>query len=115
MHELSLVESLLTMVQQYAAQENFQHVISLRLSMGRFSGVVEEALRFAFDVQSQGTIAEGATLEIEVLPAAVYCFECEQEVEIASFEAICPICRGSSVILVRGTEELKLIELEVEP
>jgi Zn finger protein HypA/HybF involved in hydrogenase expression len=34
--------------------------------------------------------------------------------EIDRFEAQCPVCKGYEVLLVRGTEELKLIELDVE-
>lgn len=114
MHELSLVESLLEMINEYAAENNFQRVLCLYLSMGKFSSVVPETLRFAFHVQAQGTIAEGANIEIEVLPGAVYCFRCGKEFEIEHFDALCPECGDSQVILVRGTEELKLMELEVE-
>lgn len=114
MHEISLVESLLSIVGEYAERERFQRVKVLRLSMGRFSHVVPDALRFAFEVRSKGGIAEGARIDIEILPAALYCFRCEGESEIESFDVVCPKCSGSEVILVRGTEELQLLELEVE-
>lgn len=114
MHELSLVESLLDIVEEYAKCERFQCVKVLRLSMGRFSHVVPEALRFAFEVRSKDSIVEGAKVEIDILPAALYCFHCERETEIENFDVICPKCGSSAVVLVRGVEELKLLELEVE-
>ncbi|MCX7983065.1 MAG: hydrogenase maturation nickel metallochaperone HypA [Syntrophales bacterium] len=102
------------MIEEYAAREKFRRVLRIRLSTGKFSGVVPTALRFAFDLQSQGTVAEGAQIQMEILPAALYCFGCGKEIEVEYFDAICPQCEGSMVILVRGTEELKLMELEVE-
>ncbi|NPV05267.1 MAG: hydrogenase maturation nickel metallochaperone HypA [Syntrophaceae bacterium] len=114
MHELSLVESILQIVDEYAAREGFSRVTALRLSCGRLSCVVPQALRFAFDIQSKGTRAEGAALDLQVLPAAVHCLACAKDVEVDRFEAQCPECNGVDVFLVRGTEELKLIELDVE-
>jgi hydrogenase nickel incorporation protein HypA/HybF len=114
MHELSLVESILQIIDEYAAKEGFTRVTSLRLSCGKLSSVVPQALSFAFEVQSKGTRAEGAALELDVLPAAVHCLACGRDVELEKFEARCPLCSGYEVLLVRGTEELKLIELDVE-
>ena len=82
MHELSLVESILQIVDEYAAKEGFARVTSLRLSCGKLSSVVPQALSFAFEVQSKGTRAEGAALELEILPAAIHCLSCEKDVEI---------------------------------
>jgi hydrogenase nickel incorporation protein HypA/HybF len=114
MHELSLVESILQIVDEYAAKEGFARVRALRLSCGKFSSIVPQALSFAFEVQSKGTRAEGASLDLEVLPAAIHCVGCGKDFEIDRFEAQCPVCKGVDVFLVRGTEELKLIELDVE-
>ena len=36
----------------------------LTLVIGRLSGVMPDALRFCFDICSEGTVLEGATLEI---------------------------------------------------
>jgi len=114
MHELSLVESILQIVNEYAAKEGFARVTALKLSCGKLSSVVPQALSFAFEVQSKGTLAEGAALEIEVLPAVIHCFTCEKDVETDRFEAQCPECQGFEVLLAGGTEELKLIELDVD-
>jgi hydrogenase nickel incorporation protein HypA/HybF len=114
MHELSLVESILQIVEEYAAKDGFARVTSLRLSFGKLSSVVPQALSFAFEVQSKGTRAEGAALELEILPASIHCLSCEKDVEVDRFEAQCPVCKGFDVLLVGGTEELKLLELDVE-
>lgn len=114
MHELSLVQSILDIVEEYAAKEHFDRVKTLRLSCGKLSCIVPQALRFAFDIQSKGTRAEGAAIELDILPAAIHCLTCEKDVEIDRFEALCPECGGIEVFLVAGTEELKLLELDVD-
>jgi hydrogenase nickel incorporation protein HypA/HybF len=114
MHELSLVESILQIVDEYAAKEGFARVRTLRLSCGKLSSVVPQALSYAFEVQSKGTRTEGAALELDILPAAIHCLACGKDIEVDRFEAQCPECKGYEVLLVKGTEELKLIELDVE-
>lgn len=113
MHELSLVESILQIISEYAEKEGFSRVNMLHLTCGKLSSVDPMSLRFAFEVQSKGTCAEGAALELDVLPAVIRCLTCEKDVDIDRFEAQCPVCKGYEVLLVGGTEELRLIELDV--
>lgn len=114
MHELSLVNSLLAIVEDYARREGFSTVTSLHLSMGSLSCIDRQALQFAFDVQAKGTAAAGARLAIEVLPPTIYCFACEAEVRQLRFAAACPKCGSSEVVLTGGTEELRLLDMDVE-
>jgi len=114
MHELYLAESILRIIDDYAAREPFQRVTAINLACGRLSSVVPEALDFAFTVQAQGTKAQGAKIRIDILPATIHCFACDAESEIKQFEGLCPHCNSEEVILVRGTEELAFIDMEVE-
>ena len=43
------------------------------MRVGAFSGVVPDALEFAFEVLKHDTPAETATLEMEVIPLRIYC------------------------------------------
>jgi hydrogenase nickel incorporation protein HypA/HybF len=114
MHELSLVNSLLEIVGDYARREGFSKATCLRLAMGSMSCVDRQSLQFAFEVQAKGTMAEGARLDIEVLPAVIYCFDCEAEMQQHRFEAVCPKCGSTRVTLTGGTEELRLLDMEVD-
>ncbi len=114
MHELSLVQSLLEMVDELSLERGFQRVNVLRLSFGRLACVDPLSLQFAFDVESPGTRAEGSKLVFDILPGALYCFSCEGEQKMTSHELRCPVCSGTQVILTGGTEELKLMEMEVD-
>jgi hydrogenase nickel incorporation protein HypA/HybF len=114
MHELTLVNSLLDIVDDYARREGFHKVISLHLSMGGLTCVDRASLQFAFDVQAKDTTAEGAQLVIDVNPAVICCFVCGEETRQDRFEALCPKCGSAQVTLTGGTEELQLIDIEVD-
>jgi hydrogenase nickel incorporation protein HypA/HybF len=87
-------------------------VLGLHLRVGTLSGAVPEAMRFAFDVVCRDTIAEGASLEIESVPAACWCAICRKEFECADFVSECPHCHNPSGDLRRGRElEIASVEL----
>ena len=114
MHEMSLTRSILDIVEEYELRFQFQQVNSLKLSFGRLACISPGALEFAFEVQSKGTKAQGASLEFDIRPIIIYCFTCSKEIEADSYAAACPCCKGARVVLRGGTEELKLIEMDVD-
>lgn len=84
----------------------------IRLTIGALSGVVPDALRFAFDLLCQGTPAEGARLEIEEIAPACWCATCESEFASPDLLGQCPRCHAVSTRLTHGTE-LELTSIEV--
>jgi hydrogenase nickel incorporation protein HypA/HybF len=114
MHELSLTQSLIDIVEDYARREGFTRVNVLKLSFGRLAGIDPGALEFTFEIQSRGTKAEGAQLEFDIRPAILYCKNCKQDSVSEGFLFLCPLCGGGEVILAGGTEELKLLEMDVD-
>ncbi len=65
MHELSITEELLKMIHRRAEEEGMQKISKINLKIGKYSGVLADALLFAFDVLSKDTISEGAHISIE--------------------------------------------------
>jgi hydrogenase nickel incorporation protein HypA/HybF len=114
MHELYLAESILNIVQDYGARQHFNKVNSISLSFGRLSCIESKSLQFAFEVQAKNTSAENACLDFQILPAVIHCFSCEKDLEVETYSAICPKCGREEVILIGGTEELQILELDVD-
>ena len=56
MHELYLAQSILNIVQEYAAKHQFNKVNSISLSFGRLSCIESKSLQFAFEVQAKDTL-----------------------------------------------------------
>lgn len=65
MHELGITRNLVAIVSD-AAQG--RRVNKVWLEIGERSALLPDAVRFCFDVVSQGTALEGAVLEIVALP-----------------------------------------------
>ena len=71
MHELSIMQSALSLALDQARQAGAARVHTIRLRIGALSGVVPDALEFAFEALTPGTLAEGAQLAIEPCARAV--------------------------------------------
>ena len=112
MHEVSIMTDAVRMAVEAAKSAGSTRVLTLRLRVGRLSGVVPEALRFAFDVACRDTIAAGASLELETVSAAGWCPLCCAEFECADFISECPRCHNPDSELRRG-RELEIASVEV--
>ncbi len=104
MHEVSLMENLLNVVASAAGREGGGTVRTIHLRIGELSGVNEDALRFAFDVLSRGTVAEGGTLECEKVPLTARCRSCGAEFSPQEFVFFCPSCDSSEIDVKTGRE-----------
>jgi len=103
MHELGIAEPLLDVVRRRA---DGRAVAALRLQVGALHRVVEEALQTAWDLVSGGTEAEGARVEVTVLPVRCRCGACGEEAEGDDLVVVCPSCGGTTLSLVGGEELL---------
>lgn len=113
MHEVSLMEQTLEIAIDRARSQNSTQIHRLKMRIGELSGVVPEALNFAFDVVTQGTIAEGAKLEIETVPTVCYCSQCDREFHpVDAYIYECPDC-GNLSFQIRSGREIELTSLEV--
>lgn len=113
MHEVSLCESVIEIVEQYAVAERCRRVKKVWLEVGTLAAVEPDAMHFSFDAVSKGTVAEGAELSlIKVLPE-VWCAACEAEVTIDQRFDACPKCGGYQ-LHISGGDSLRVKELEVE-
>lgn len=114
MHEVSLMMNILETVRRAAEDENADRVTKVVLKVGERSGVVADALRFAFDTASRETVAEGAALEIQTIPLRGECLACGHQFEperSRSRALICDKC-GNFAKAVSG-RELTIESIEV--
>lgn len=113
MHEMSLCESILRIMEGQAKAQSFARVKSVRLEIGRFAGVEIDALRFAFDVVTRDSLADGAELEIVETPGEAWCMNCGTRVQLSQRFDPCPGCNGHELHITGGTE-MRVKDLEVE-
>ncbi len=112
MHEISVIQSAMEIAVESAKAQGAQQIHRVNMRVGALAGVVPDSLQFAFPIVAKGTIAEGATLEIEFVPAQCHCASCNSDFEPKDFFYACPNCGALTVDLLHG-KELELAYLEV--
>ena len=112
MHEISLADNILALVERSAAESGFERVRVLRLSVGQLAQVELHALRFALEALAPGTVLEGASLELDEPPGQAWCADCQQTVAYPERGPACPLCGGYALRVTGGTE-LRVVELLV--
>lgn len=113
MHEMSLAEGVVQIIEDAARDQGFTKVKTVFLEIGWLSSVEPDAMAFCFDAVSRGTIADGAKLEVIDVPGAGQCLSCGKTVEISAVFDPCPECGGYPVHPTAGTE-MRVRELEVD-
>lgn len=114
MHEASLVLGLLETVQQQCRLAGYQHILSIRLRIGKASGISPDCLQFAFEVAKRHTSAQGAELLIESVPLGGECRQCGQSVDFTDlFPSPCPACASHEITITRGYE-MDVLDMDVE-
>ena len=113
MHEMTLAEGVLQILQDAATREGFRRVRTVRLEVGKLASVEPEAMRFCFDVVTRRSVAEGARLEIVETPGSAWCMRCSAQAAIGALGDACPRC-GSYQLQVTAGTEMRVSELDVE-
>ena len=93
MHEMAIAQSILRIVLSSAQQNDATKVKTVRIRAGELRGIVQSQLSFLFEFVTKDTIAEGAALDVEVVPIKVKCKSCEHV-----FTVVGPICESGDVL-----------------
>lgn len=112
MHELTLCEALLDLLDEEQARRGFRSLRRLRLEIGRFGCIDPDALVYAFEVTTRNTWLDGATIEVDRPPGRARCLDCGDDVEVFDRLADCPRCGGPR-LLPTGGDEMRLVEMEI--
>lgn len=112
MHEAGLAQTALDIATERARERDATRIHALVLRVGDLSGVALEALRFALEALSAGTLADGARFEIEVVPIECRCSRCDRPFRPTDVVYACPICGAISSDVLQG-HELTLHAMEV--
>jgi hydrogenase nickel incorporation protein HypA/HybF len=113
MHELSICQSILTIVQDVLARnESAGRVTVVRLRVGELSCLEPRTLTSCFEIVAENSPAHGAELKILRVPARWKCGECASVFE-EKVPGGCPECAGRRLELLAG-RELYVESLDVQ-
>jgi len=112
MHEWSLVQSLLSRVEEEARKHGAVAVRRLEVSIGELAGVEPALFDSAYELFRTDTLCSNARLEIRYVPARWVCGQCGARV--AEGAALwCTGCDGPARLAAGDGIVLERIELEV--
>jgi hydrogenase nickel incorporation protein HypA/HybF len=108
-HEIGLAEAILEAVEKRAAGRPVRRA---KIRAGALLRVVEPSMDQAFQMVTEGTIAEGAAIDMVVTPARLSCRACGHEAGTLDPLAVCPAC-GDGNVQMTGGDELVLESIEI--
>jgi hydrogenase nickel incorporation protein HypA/HybF len=113
MHELGIAGAVLRAVERRAAGRRVRRA---RVRAGALLHISGPALNQAFITVSDGTVADGAHLDVVIEPARIGCRSCGRTTMSDRMLAICPGCGGTHVDLQSGDglvlESVQFVEAE---
>jgi hydrogenase nickel incorporation protein HypA/HybF len=114
MHEMSITESILRITLDHAQKANARSVSAIHIRTGELSSMVDDSIRFYWEIIAKDTMAEKAELVFTRVPARVTCLDCKLEFAWKQKqEFACPQC-GSQLLRIQEGEEMQVESIEVE-
>ena len=113
MHELAIVEGIIDAAVPEAKKHGAKRILVINLKIGELSGVIPECIQEYFTIAAQGSIAEGAKLSVERVPATILCNSCGYDGALGKRRRRCPQCESTDFKLTGGREYF-VESLEVE-
>jgi hydrogenase nickel incorporation protein HypA/HybF len=113
MHEMAVTESILSITLDHARRANAGRVSAINIKLGQLSSLVDDSIRFYWDLIAADTIAEKAELRFERVPARAQCLDCSTEFELPKDTFACPKCRSERFRIVAG-DEMSVESIEIE-
>ncbi len=126
MHEYSTAVGIVETICDVARKNNAKRIIKVELVVGQFTMLNGEQLTFAFEIASQGTLAEGAEVIISEQKGQIECKDCKYKGDIKKkdeevdhlvvdltniFE--CPKCKSNNTD-ISGGRDIYVNNIEVE-
>ncbi|MBR3663167.1 MAG: hydrogenase maturation nickel metallochaperone HypA [Desulfovibrio sp.] len=121
MHEASLVQGLLNLVERTVEEHNAQaseeqkirHVQEIICELGLYSCVEPRTLTSCFELLAENTLADGAQLTVRKAPLTCHCQDCGNSFTVTERQFHCPACGGENIHF-DGGHGLMLISLRVD-
>ena len=113
MHELSITQSILSIVLEKAKVAQANKIIKINLTIGELSGIVDDCVQFYFDIISKDTIAAKASLSFQQPSTRLRCRNCAATFSPNNLDWACPNCQEQKIEIISGREcHVESIEVE---
>jgi hydrogenase nickel incorporation protein HypA/HybF len=101
---MSVAQSILEIAIARARAEGATRIENIRVAVGALTTYVDDSLRFYWDSMTEGTLAEGSTIEFTRIEGRVRCLSCRHEYATDDSDLRCPRCNGLWTLSLTGNE-----------
>lgn len=113
MHEYPITSRIIQIAEEHAKKADACRVVSIDLVVGDYSGFIGDSISMYFDIISEGTLCEGAVLNIKKVSPMLQCRACGELFNKMPFSFECPKCKGEGGPTEIGKEfYIESIEIE---
>lgn len=109
MHEFGIAEAILAAVENRA---DGRRVRRARVQAGAMLRITEPAINHAFAMVADGSLAEGAQVDLVIVPVQLVCRSCGQTAASVDPFVTCPECGGTD-IETEGGDDLVLESIQM--
>ncbi len=113
MHELAVTQSILDISLRHAQGAGAKRITDINIVIGQFASIVDDSVKFYWDIVSEGTIAQGASLHFERIPGEMTCGNCGHTFRPNDETFECPKCSSGFVRITQG-DEFRVDSIDVE-
>ena len=113
MHELSVTESILEIARKHAQASGAASVTAINLVIGQLSSIVDDSVKFYWDMISENSICSGSVLTFKRIPAIFHCLDCDHQYQLEAILSPCPKCGSLRSEIIAG-EEFYVDSIEIE-
>lgn len=113
MHELSLAESLYSLINESIVQHKLTYIKTIEIEIGELAQVDIESLLMYLTKLSENSVAADATVHVKTVEAWGCCESCRHEFRRHTLYDPCPRCEETAITMISG-QELNLTALEAK-
>ena len=104
MHEIGVVRQMLKTVEEFAAENEIDDIVSIVLEIGDLSMIIPKYVEDIYSVVSKDTRFEGTELVIEMVEGQGVCRNCKRAFPIVKNEGYCPRCGKRNADIISGRD-----------
>jgi len=112
MHELTLAESVIDIVESNARQAGASRVSAVGLALGLLAQVDVDALLYCCELVAADGVAANAVFTVERRPGQAWCEDCRENQRLSALGVACPACGGYRLTVNAG-EEMQVVNIAV--
>ena len=106
MHEIGVVRQMLKTVEEFAAENEIDDIVSIVLEIGDLSMIIPKYVEDIYSVIVEGTRFEHTDLVIETVEGQGVCRQCKRAFPIVKNEGYCPRCGKRNADVISGRDFL---------